>query len=691
MGTASLKAVLTSDEERRIEALRDALSGQVFPGSDGTTLYPLRERIGEGGQGWVFRATWNGSVDVVVKVLRPETESRDALARFQREAQVLRTLSQQPRPNPHVVRFFDHAYASVHVASTGDAWTLPFTVMEYVKGITLESALAREAPRGLGLERARRILRHVVLALRDVHAHGVIHRDLKPSNILLETTGSREIAKVTDFGLAKLIDPAIQRTAGLAGATVGYAPPEQFEKGNTRVGPATDVFSLAAIFYEMVTGLPAFPFSEHDHPLIVMHRILLEAPPSLGRKLERLPAELAERPDVVALLDAEIARALSKEPSARHAGAIELHEAVERTLSALAAMPSIPQAPARAGISVSPAVTPQAYKSSAATLPADELADGGYLAAAGPPPRATRPEATSAAPSGADVAWRVVTPASWTTKLDAIAVSPMGDAAVGIGRAGAAAWNGVAWTSITLPRAMEPRAVRAVAWLGRHSVWAGASPIVVAVGPEGATSAWRFERDGVTFHGAYADEEGILLAGERSAPDAPIGVVAEIALGSAGSSPGLVEVPAAGPLRAVARSDRSLVACGDAGALVRIVERAPPSVVRACDASLLAMTTFVGGSAAVVGRGGFAFRIGSSLDFELEPVQTMRDLHAVTRAPDGVAWCGGAERRVLRRDSTGWVRIGADAGTGVVRALCARADRVLAFVDDGTVLEADPR
>src|SRR5580658_8490216 len=105
--------MLTSDQERRLNALRDALPGQVLPGSDGSSQYPLRERIGEGGQGWVFRATWNGSVDVVVKVLRPESEGDESLSRFKREAQVLRTLSQQQRPNPHIVRFYDHAYANV--------------------------------------------------------------------------------------------------------------------------------------------------------------------------------------------------------------------------------------------------------------------------------------------------------------------------------------------------------------------------------------------------------------------------------------------------------------------------------------------------------------------------------------------------------------------------------------------------
>jgi serine/threonine-protein kinase len=312
--------------------LADALLGQVLPGSQGRH-YPLEKRIGEGAQGWVFRATWNGTIDVVVKVLRPDVTSPEALARFQREAQVLRMLSQQGTPNPHVVRFFDHAYARVEVPATGKWWDLPFTVLELVDGETLERALARAQPDGLGLDRARRILHHVALALEDVHAHDVVHRDLKPSNVLLTTTAGREIAKVTDFGLAKMLDPAMQRTKNLAGATVGYAPPEQFEDGNHRVGRQTDVFSLAAIFYEMVTGIPAFPFPPNAHPFTVVIRILNDERPALVRVTSRLPRELSERPDAVAALDAELARALSPEPGDRHATIIEFFSALSAALT----------------------------------------------------------------------------------------------------------------------------------------------------------------------------------------------------------------------------------------------------------------------------------------------------------------------------------------------------------------------
>src|SRR5580700_3399162 len=109
--------MLTPDP--RLTALRDALAGQVVHGHG--TSYHLRERIGEGGQGWVFKANWDepGGLVVIGKVLRPDAVNSEALARFQREAEVLRLLS-QGRPNPHIVRFFGHAVAHVRSPLGGE-------------------------------------------------------------------------------------------------------------------------------------------------------------------------------------------------------------------------------------------------------------------------------------------------------------------------------------------------------------------------------------------------------------------------------------------------------------------------------------------------------------------------------------------------------------------------------------------
>src|SRR5215472_2804999 len=123
----------------RLLALRDWLPGQVLCGTQGAQ-YHLRERVGEGGQGWVFRASWDepGGYAVVVKVLRPDAVTPESLARFEREAQVLRMLGQAVRPNPHIVRFFDHATAHLSVPGGAEPIDLPFTVLEYVHGTNLQ-------------------------------------------------------------------------------------------------------------------------------------------------------------------------------------------------------------------------------------------------------------------------------------------------------------------------------------------------------------------------------------------------------------------------------------------------------------------------------------------------------------------------------------------------------------------------
>src|SRR5262249_46738129 len=144
-------------------------------------------------------------------------------------------------------------------ASANEFVELPFTALEYVHGFTLTQLIQSQQGQGLPAQRVRRLLRQVAGALSFVHAQNIIHRDLKPSNILITDQHGVEVAKVTDFGLAKLVDLTLARTLMLAGASLGYAPPEQYEKGNERVTPRSDIFSLAAILFECLVARPAFP------------------------------------------------------------------------------------------------------------------------------------------------------------------------------------------------------------------------------------------------------------------------------------------------------------------------------------------------------------------------------------------------------------------------------------------------
>jgi hypothetical protein len=191
----------------------------------------------------------------------------------------------------------------------------------------------------------------------------------------------------------------------------------------------------------------------------------------------------------------------------------------------------------------------------------------------------------------------------------------------------------------------------------------------------------------VTFHGAYADDAGFVLVGERPTPSGPVGVVTEIALSGSLSKAAVVDVRGAGPLRAVTRLGQSILACGDGGVLALVPERAAPRFVRLCEVPLLAVVATGDESAAVVGRGGFAFRVTRGLDYRLEAVQTTRDLYAVTCASDGVAWAGGEKQRVLYRGPQGWTRVPTGGESGDVRSMWADRERVRAFTDDGAVLE----
>ncbi len=677
-----------------LQALEAALPGMVLPGSEGRS-YPLREILGAGGQGWVLRASWNGSVDVVVKVLRPDAMSAASLARFRRDADVLRSLSQQPYPNPHVVRFYDHGEARVDVPATRASWTLPFTVLELVDGITLARALLDARPRGLALARARLILRHVVLALEDVHAQNILHRALKPSNILLSARGdrTREIAKVTDFGLAGLPDPGVQPTAAFAGATLAYAPPEQFEHGSLRVGRHTDVFSLAAVFYELVTGLPAFPCPAGEHPLMAMVRILTDARPAFGRVTAHLPPELGARPDVVAALDAELSRALSPSPEQRHATASELRTSLERLLAAVAAEPSGTFPSIRQAVVSPEAEAPMSARGSTAHGEARALVgDAAAVRGGGAAPPSVRGSLPSVAPRR--LAWRQRSPGVVPGGLLSIAVSPPGDAAVGAGPYGLARWDGSTWLRLDaharLGAHIDPTGFRAGAWFEGNAIFAGASPVVIGVAPDGRVDMWQFDLPGVAFHGAWIDAKGVLLVGERATAAGVVGLVARLALRGRPGAQRAVDVPGCGPLRAVTRVGRSVLACGDDGVVIVVEPSGDPIVTRVCAAPLHALLALQDGrewTAMAVGGGGFVFRVRQNLGAQLEAMQTTRDLHTLAVGPDGGIWCGGDAQRVLRREASGWMRMGSLEGTARVRALHLDGTRVQAFADDGAVLE----
>jgi len=264
--------------------------------------YRLITLLGRGGMGAVWcaeRLEW-GSL-VAVKLMERANEARpDVLARFLQEARLAANLR-----SSHVVQVLDDG----RDAATGT----PFIVMELLVGETLAQRLARRER--LTPSETSRIVTHVARALALAHELGMVHRDLKPDNIFLVRNDDEETAKVLDFGIAKwnveswLADAAT--TTGTAIGTPSYMSPEQI-KDSKRVDHRTDLWSLALIASECLTGRRAF---EADNLLSLALSICNELPPA--------PSSLGAVP---AGVDAWFERATARELSRRFSSARELAE-----------------------------------------------------------------------------------------------------------------------------------------------------------------------------------------------------------------------------------------------------------------------------------------------------------------------------------------------------------------------------
>ncbi|WP_051107898.1 protein kinase domain-containing protein [Actinomadura atramentaria] len=265
--------------------------------------YELERELGSGGMGAVYRAV-DRELEraVAVKVLSEQLARQPGfLARFQREARVAAGLS-----HPHLVVVHD-----VGQDVTGEH-PVPYLVMELVQGRTLAEIL-RGGP--LAPDRAAAVVLDVLDALEHCHAKGVVHRDIKPANIMLDESGSRPVVKVMDFGIARLLsEEATRLTAtGMLIGTPAYLSPEQAD--GRPVLPASDLYSLGCVLYELLTGRPPFA---GGNPAGVLMGHLLRTPPA--------PSTLrAELPPV---WDQVILSALAKDPQERYATAADMRAAL---------------------------------------------------------------------------------------------------------------------------------------------------------------------------------------------------------------------------------------------------------------------------------------------------------------------------------------------------------------------------
>jgi serine/threonine-protein kinase len=250
------------------------LAEQVLSGR-----YRLVRQLGEGAIGQVYEVIHlQLGRRFAAKVLREQFRSSPmALARFRREAKLGGLLRSE------------HTVEVVDFDETGG---VPYFVMEYLEGETLHALIAREGV--LPVRRAATLLVHACRGIRRAHALGILHRDLKPSNLFVVPTEDGEVCKVLDFGVAKASEDAPASAtvpSTLSGAIIGtlnYMPPEQL-RGQRDLDERVDVYALATIFYECLTGERAFDAPTPPH---LMYQILEESPRSLTALRPELPHEL---------------------------------------------------------------------------------------------------------------------------------------------------------------------------------------------------------------------------------------------------------------------------------------------------------------------------------------------------------------------------------------------------------------
>jgi serine/threonine-protein kinase len=280
----------------------DFLSPSDDPDSLGRVgPYEVKGILGRGGNGVVLKAFDAGlnrfvAVKVIASVLAGSGAARK---RFAREAQAAAAVVHE-----HVV-----AVHSVH-ESAG----LPYLVMEYVPGRSLQDRIDRNGP--LALREVLRIGTQTAAGLAAAHAQGLVHRDIKPANILLENGVER--VKITDFGLARAVADASLTQSGVITGTPHYMAPEQ-ARGDA-VDHRADLFSLGGTLYAMCTGHPPF---RADTPLAVLRRVTDETP----RPVREINA------DVPAWLDAVLAKLLAKNPADRFQTAAEVAALLEQCLA----------------------------------------------------------------------------------------------------------------------------------------------------------------------------------------------------------------------------------------------------------------------------------------------------------------------------------------------------------------------
>jgi len=316
---------------RRARALPLGLGDQhVWTGALLGGRYRVKGLIGSGGMGSVYEAEREdlAHMRVAIKVLHPSIGARaDLVMRFRREAETVAAID-----HPNIVRILDFQMPAGEPA---------FLVMERLHGEPLGEALAKDGR--FAAERAALIASQVLSALSAAHASNIVHRDLKPDNVFLTSvSGLKDIVKLLDFGVAKLMNARNSEKLTQTGSVLGtpaYMAPEQARGAN--VDHRSDLYGVGCMMYEALAGTPPFAAENYNALLFAIQN-------SVPVPLEVL------RPDLDPALVAVITRAMAKNPSER----FQTTNAMESALALWVVPPSMrnPQSQSSSPLAFAPTV-----------------------------------------------------------------------------------------------------------------------------------------------------------------------------------------------------------------------------------------------------------------------------------------------------------------------------------------------
>ena len=301
--------------------------------------FELLEKIGEGGFGVVYKAQQKEPVlrEVALKIIKRGMDSRQVIARFEAERQALALMD-----HPNIARVLDGGETS-----DGN----PFFVMELVDGIRINEYCDENR---LTPDERLRLFVSVCEAVQHAHQKGIIHRDLKPSNVLVQEQDGKPVVKVIDFGLAKameqntrLSDKTIFTEIGQVMGTLQYMSPEQAEMDVVNVDTRSDIYSLGAMLYELLTGsTPIEKKAIEQHAILkILEFVREKEPPRPSLRLNSSAEKISSISDLRKIqplrlqqilhgeLDWIVMKSLEKEPERRYQTANGMAEDIIRYLN----------------------------------------------------------------------------------------------------------------------------------------------------------------------------------------------------------------------------------------------------------------------------------------------------------------------------------------------------------------------